>query len=763
LKSAIRNPKSFPPASLRRSVASDFRLGIIFLIASLVATPPVGAQAAEPLARAAVAQSAAFEPRILYVKFRDDLPVRLAADGRSLTDRAAMGEVGGAWSRVHDVPEARLDELRATATKNLGRPTPDHNTEFFLTLPDATARDDARTALAKHDEVQHVGLVPRPVAAPTAPDFTAGQGYLLDAAQGHGSSALWQWPGGRGENVRICDIEYSWNLNHVDLPTVIRLGPAGNDPFNNTNHGTAVLGVMLARADGAGTTGMCASATGHVVPAVVNNIWNIGSAITTALTTLAPGDVLALEQQVQGPNWPGGSSQLGLVPCDWVLAWYNAVVTATGNGVTVIEAAGNGSQNLDDAVYSTGNGGHWPFLPTNDSGAVIVGGGLPPPYLADDRTRSLSSNYGGAVDAQSWAAIVTTLGYGQLYNAEGANVLYTSSFSGTSSATAIVAGAAAQLQSLHLSLRGVPLTPLELRAALRATGIPQQGSTAAPASQSIGPRPNLVGAVFHALTAIDCDNNTVPDEIDLALSPSLDADDSGGIDACERPCGLRLSLIDNAPALIPDNMPSGLSRAMSDPGIVGQTAGVVVWVELTHPFIGDVSVSISNGVTTVPLFVRPGREGAGDGDSSNFEGRYVFSDAAASDLWSAAAVAGATSAAPPGAYRPTGAWNGSGPAPASLSDLLPEAPGGPWMLTVNDERTGDKGTLIRWGVQLTVRDSACCLADFDGDGLPGVPDIFAFLAAWFATEPAADIDLDGTTNVPDIFAFLGAWFAGCDA
>jgi hypothetical protein len=54
-----------------------------------------------------------------------------------------------------------------------------------------------------------------------------------------------------------------------------------------------------------------------------------------------------------------------------------------------------------------------------------------------------------------------------------------------------------------------------------------------------------------------------------------------------------------------------------------------------------------------------------------------------------------------------------------------------------------------------------CAADFDGNGSVQVPDIFAFLAAWFAEDTAADFDGIGGIAVPDIFAFLAAWFAGC--
>ncbi len=53
-----------------------------------------------------------------------------------------------------------------------------------------------------------------------------------------------------------------------------------------------------------------------------------------------------------------------------------------------------------------------------------------------------------------------------------------------------------------------------------------------------------------------------------------------------------------------------------------------------------------------------------------------------------------------------------------------------------------------------------CPGDFDLDGTVAVPDIFAFLGAWFAGDNAADFN-GGGLGVDDIFDFLGAWFAGC--
>ena len=53
-----------------------------------------------------------------------------------------------------------------------------------------------------------------------------------------------------------------------------------------------------------------------------------------------------------------------------------------------------------------------------------------------------------------------------------------------------------------------------------------------------------------------------------------------------------------------------------------------------------------------------------------------------------------------------------------------------------------------------------CPADFDANGTVEVPDIFAFLSAWFAQDVRANIDGNGVIDVPDIFAFLSLWFAG---
>jgi hypothetical protein len=54
--------------------------------------------------------------------------------------------------------------------------------------------------------------------------------------------------------------------------------------------------------------------------------------------------------------------------------------------------------------------------------------------------------------------------------------------------------------------------------------------------------------------------------------------------------------------------------------------------------------------------------------------------------------------------------------------------------------------------------STPCLADLDGDGIVGAPDLATLLTAWGSTKGgSADIDGDGSVGAPDLGLLLGAW------
>ncbi len=486
---------------------------------------------------------------VIWVKFKDGLNIR--SRNGALTDlgTGALQGMGanlaapfaGKWERAHSLAEKRLDQLRTNAERNSGKAMADLNLEFHLFLPEGIDAAGAIDALNALDIVELAVPVTVPPPPPGPPSFEGNQGYLNPATGGIDARGMWQIPGGTGVKVSIADLEYSWNLAHVDLPPVTLLGPAPNDPFsdvcnggarngmiccpgvggncNNTtglcvggtnnglaccpggicnesdNHGTAVLGEMAGLRDGQGVTGIAYDSTFYVV--AVNTgpgggVYNVGGAITTALGTLTAGDVILIEQQTAGPNYTGipAGTQFGLVPSEWTLGTYTAIQTAIGNGVIVVEAAGNGSQDLDNPKF---NVGHAPFLPANDSGAIIVGAGAPPGHPNGDRSRLGFSNYGSTVDLQGWGSQVYTTGYGDAYSAQGKDAWYTATFGGTSSASPIVAGACATLQSAHKVNTGLLLTPAQVKASLQSTGSPQLAGTN-PVTQNIGPRPNTTAA-----------------------------------------------------------------------------------------------------------------------------------------------------------------------------------------------------------------------------------------------------------------------------
>ncbi|MCX6924224.1 MAG: S8 family serine peptidase [Verrucomicrobia bacterium] len=448
----------------------------------------------------------------LWVKFQDELPVRLrngeltgsgsGALGQALAVAQRLTAEGAIWQREHTLPEAELAQLRETAQRNLGRVLADLNTSFILRLP--KGRDPAEviallSALPSVESVQPIPLV----LLPTPPNLEPDQGYLNAATEGVNARVAWSVPGGTGGGVQVADIECDWNLNHADISaTLIGPAPVDPDPARYANHGTAVLGIMAGHNNGWGVTGIAFDSNYYVIAVNTSDASNAAGSITTALSVLTWGDVLVLEMEIMGPD-----PNPGLVPIEWFESAYDAIQVAVGNHVIVVEAAGNGGQNLDDPKF---NSGHAPFVPGHDSGAIMVGAGGPPGYPEGERARESFSTYGSRVDIQAWGDWVVTTGYGcpspqsaNCYSEEGTNFLYTGIFGGTSSATAIVGGACACLQGAFKARYATEpvhpvLLPAELRTLLKLTGSPQLDGTH-PATEHIGPRPDLAAALPLAL------------------------------------------------------------------------------------------------------------------------------------------------------------------------------------------------------------------------------------------------------------------------
>lgn len=347
----------------------------------------------------------------------------------------------------------------------------------------------------------------------TTPSFEARQGYLDAAPGGIDARYAWTVPGGRGAGVRVIDCEWGWRFTHEDLTqdslgTVVGTSLAYDaDPTLNTdnnravNHGTAVIGVIGADPNTFGVTGIAHSA---MVGASSFASFSSSQAIIKAADKLGAGDILLLEIHRPGPrhNFQSRNDQLGYIAIEWWRDDYLAILYAVNKGIIVVEAAGNGAENLDDTLYNTrpaGFSADWrnPFNPANPSSqAVLVGAGAPPPGThgrnhGADRSRLGFSNWGSRVDCQGWGREVTTTGYGDLQGGSSTDIWYTDSFSGTSSASPVVVGALACVQGVVKAQGGPLLTSARSIALLRSSGSPQQDEPGRPASQRIGNRPNL--------------------------------------------------------------------------------------------------------------------------------------------------------------------------------------------------------------------------------------------------------------------------------
>jgi hypothetical protein len=377
-----------------------------------------------------------------------------------------------------------------------------HIQSGFVQIVPKKSGDAARIArdLKQQKAVWHAYVAPRPVpampegSAAGSRNFEPSQGYLYAPPNGIGAAEAWPLKGARGEGITICDIEGAWNLRHEDLPTGIQLigGTMLND-LGWRNHGTAVLGEMVSQPNVFGTVGISHKAKAVVQSAFINGVFNLAGALTNAASVLTRGDVILIELQATGPN----NKYVAMQYWDDI---FSAIRVATDKGITVVEAAGNGNENFDLAIFqNTGL--------QKDSGAIVVGAGIPPTNHVDfggvpglfasyaalgvPRSRIWFSNYGKILNVQAWGWHVTTLGYGDAQGGASENKWYTLRFSGTSSASPIITGAVACLQGRAKAKNGAPLPPAKVRDLLMATGTPQEAGPGVPLTQRIGRLPNL--------------------------------------------------------------------------------------------------------------------------------------------------------------------------------------------------------------------------------------------------------------------------------
>jgi microbial collagenase len=286
------------------------------------------------------------------------------------------------------------------------------------------------------------------------------QSHLDPAPVGINAEYGWKFKGGQGEGlVKFIDIEQGCILNHTSL-AVTTFPTTGVICNGSREHGTAVLGVVMMNDEQNRGIGITPKVKGHMI-----SVWrskgkiDVPDAIITSLDYLAYGDILLLTIL----RYETLENRRSL-PIEFHDGVFEAIRTATDRGITVIEAAGNGDNysrtgiNLDNFEcdgIQVFNRSEKNFV---DSGAIMVGAATASvPHL-----RMRHSNYGNRVDCYAWGERVVTAGS---YPKSSGSLLdtFTQRFCGTSSAAAIVCGAAIAVQSICEENLGFRLSPRELR------------------------------------------------------------------------------------------------------------------------------------------------------------------------------------------------------------------------------------------------------------------------------------------------------------
>ncbi len=340
----------------------------------------------------------------------------------------------------------------------------------------------------------HKNMAPPPIT----PDFSSYQDYLSAAPVGVNAIYAWTFNGSNGENIKFCDVECAINFNHEEFTNdTITVVSSSLYPYNiYKDHGTAVCGIVFGEHNGTGINGIADKVDPYISYMCLDpscNSWGFEQAIINATTVLGYGDVMLIELQSQHPFG---------APIEIEQTVFDAILTATSNGIIVVEAAGNGANNLDDTLTF----GHIFNINFRNSGAIIIGAS------SLNNSRIGFSSYGNRIDLFSQGEATYTSGYGDLYNNSiNNNSDYTAEFGGTSGASAIIAGTVACYQGIYYAQFGSKLSPMMMRDLLYNTGTPSLNST-----DKIGRKPNLAAA----LNVLSADYNFLNKTSPLLIYPN---------------------------------------------------------------------------------------------------------------------------------------------------------------------------------------------------------------------------------------------------
>ena len=296
-----------------------------------------------------------------------------------------------------------------------------------------------------------------------------------------------------GSRTVVGVIDNSAIIDHVDLVGQVTVEPGqtvlvpapGTSAFINADHGTAILGILVARDDGpgveAGIKGLLPQAQAIFFPAVtIAQGGRLASAMISAAESLADGDVLCIPLEF-------GSGFT--IASDAVVNQLLNVVDSLGT--TVVIPAGNGGFEVQSAeTTAIVVGASWPGFQTpvpfgSTMNITNIATALTPsqnPYPGNNYCRWRTSNWAttigsGGIDVSGWGTAICTLGVGSLYsNGTSRTENYQANFGETSGACAMIAGLVGSMNGFAEALFGASIGTPAIRNILNNNATDSQGN-----------------------------------------------------------------------------------------------------------------------------------------------------------------------------------------------------------------------------------------------------------------------------------------------